>query len=79
MITSEELRAQADQIILRARRFVAYDAGKYKFQPPPVPCNMWSKADWCNWVRFEDQSLNVFLSPSPLLDGIALNIQHHNL
>ena len=46
---------------LRAKRAAAYHAGRYTFNPPPVYSGNWDMQAWCNWVRFEDESLNGFL------------------
>lgn len=55
------LKTLIDTPQLRARRAAAYHAGQCRFDTPPVYSGNWSVEAWCNWVRFNDESLNGFL------------------
>ncbi len=46
---------------LRQKRFEAFDKGEYTFKPPDVACGNWSREAWCNWVNFNNKSLNGFI------------------
>ena len=46
---------------LRQKRAIAYSAGKYTFNPPPVFSGNWDDQAWMNHVQFEDSSLTGFL------------------
>jgi hypothetical protein len=46
---------------LRYNRAVAYKAGQYKMQPPPVCTTRWDEEAWMNWVKFDNETLTGFL------------------
>ncbi len=61
------MKTLTDSPELRARRLAAYNAGKYRFSPPPVYHGNWSPQAWMNHVHFDDESLTGFL---PYVDTV---------
>jgi hypothetical protein len=55
------MKTLTDTPQLRAARYAAYSAGKYRFNPPPVCSANWDDQAWMNWVVFDDSSLTGFL------------------
>lgn len=55
------MKTLVDSPELREKRLVAYRAGLYRFNVPPVCTVLWDVEAWCNWVQFNDKTLTGFL------------------
>jgi len=71
------MKTLIDSPELRAKRRAAYDAGRYRFSPPPVYSGGWDAQAWMNHVHFDDASLTGFLpyvNTMVIADGVRHEI-----
>lgn len=53
--------SEGEIMSLRINRNLAYDAGQYTMEIPPVCTARWDREAWQNWVVFNNPKLTGFL------------------